>query len=98
MRIPRPPPTEAAIAASLEFLAFVQVVDLAPSRLAPSVVGGIGITFRRGDRRVYVEFKNDGVGHALFSAPEDEPFVVSVGTSEAEQARVLRQAQEFLDA
>ena len=35
--------------------------------MAPSAVGGVGITIRGGDRKVYFEFYNDGVVYVLFA-------------------------------
>lgn len=36
-------------------------------RVAPSVIGGVGVTFKNGQNRVYVEFFNDGNIYSLFS-------------------------------
>ena len=38
-----------------------------PARIEPSAMGGVGITYRTGERRVYVEVYNDARIHALFS-------------------------------
>ena len=35
--------------------------------MPPSVIGGVGITWRREVREAYVEFYNDGTIHALLS-------------------------------
>ena len=75
-----PAPTEAAIAAARTFLSALETARILPSRVAPSVVGGIGITKRTGARKVYVEFRNDGRIFALFSdgqSPSTQPVMPS---------------------
>src|SRR5438128_7762549 len=63
-----PAPSASAVAAARAFLTILQQEDYPPTRIAPSVMGGVGITHRRGGRKVYVEFYNDGTAHALFSS------------------------------
>ena len=46
---------------------FLNDAAIAPVRVAPSAVGGVGITYRNGDRKVYVEFFNAGGAHGLFA-------------------------------
>jgi hypothetical protein len=59
-----PAPTQEAIVNASRFLMDVNIL---PSRVAPSAVAGVGITYRNGDRKVYVEFFNAGSAHALFA-------------------------------
>jgi hypothetical protein len=58
-------PTALAIATAERFLK--SHPDWPPTRVEPSAMGGVGITYRTGGRRVYVEFYNDGKIHVLFS-------------------------------
>jgi hypothetical protein len=62
-----PPPGSKAIDAAKIYLQATRAQSFEPHRVEASVMGGIGITHRRGDRKVYVEFYNDGKVHALFS-------------------------------
>ncbi len=55
-----PPPNERAIAAAFQFLEVMSRTKRLPTRLAPSAVGGIGITRRVNERFAYVEFYNNG--------------------------------------
>ena len=74
------PPTHVVIAAARDFLS--TVADFPPDRVAPSVVGGIGMTFRRNDRKVSVEFRNTGSILAMFSDCTTEPVVEPVDPGE----------------
>ena len=65
----------------------VGIGDRAPDRLKPSVVGGIGVTFKINDRKCYVEFYNNGTVYALFSD----------GLSDPETYQIRPTAQDYLD-
>ena len=67
------PPTHVVIAAARDFL--FSTTDMPPDRVAPSVVGGLGVTFRKNGRKVYVEFRNTGSILVLFSDGTTEPEV-----------------------
>lgn len=62
-----PAPGQASIVAARSFLLVMQQERFPPTRIAPSVMGGVGITCREEQRKVYIEFYNDGTAHALFS-------------------------------
>ena len=68
-----PAPLHTAVARVYSFLYALRHSSLRPTRVSPSVVGGIGVTFRKGQRKSYVEFYNNGSLHALFSDGESEP-------------------------
>ena len=74
------PPTPVVIAAARDYLN--ATAEFAPDRVAPSVVGGVGVTFRRNGRKVYIEFRNTGSIHALFSDGTTEPVVEAVDPGE----------------
>lgn len=73
-----PAPSHAAIKTARILIRTLRESDRTPSRLKPSVVGGVGFTFRRGERKVYVEVYNNGTVYALFSCSEDEMDVIAV--------------------
>jgi len=91
------PPSELAVTTASSYLDQLASEQLAPTRVAPSVVGGVGITCRKGDRGVYVEFYNDGRVHALFAHGEDAA-TTSVDPTAAGFHNLLIRAREYLDA
>ncbi len=91
-----PAPSQASLAGAGEFLTSLRRMAFVPSRLSPSVVGGIGFTFRLQDRRVYVEFNNDGQGHMLLSDDRSEPTVERLIPADIDSQ--IHQAKEFLNA
>ena len=60
-------PAAAAISNARHFLKVLQSKSIVPQRLAPSAVGGVAITSRRHDRKVVVEFFNNGLISGLFA-------------------------------
>lgn len=70
-----PRPSETAILTAKSFIDLLLREKYEPKRLAPSAVGGIGITQRRGSRSVYVEFYNDGTVLTLFSDDVHDPVI-----------------------
>jgi hypothetical protein len=80
-----------------EFLGVLESARLPPNRLKPSVMGGIGATFRRGDKKVYVEFYNDGRVHSLFSDGVSDPDTKSVPPDHAGYSLLVQDIQGFLN-
>jgi predicted DNA-binding antitoxin AbrB/MazE fold protein len=62
-----PPPTFGAIVNAARFLFALAEAGQQPTRVAPSAVGGVGITRRVGERKALVEFFNDNTANALFA-------------------------------
>lgn len=91
------PPLTIATKQSRDFLCALQYSNLRPTRLRPSVVGGIGVTFRKGKRKSYVEFYNDGTVHALFSDGESEPEMRDVSPTPAGYRPIIADIQEYLN-
>src|SRR5438270_13753218 len=58
-----PPPAPIAIDNARRFLRLMTDDRQEPTRLAASVVGGVGITWRSENREVYLEFYNNGTAH-----------------------------------
>lgn len=93
-----PAPQSGAISQAECFLNQLNGADMLPARLAPSVVGGIGVTFRAGRRKSYVEFYNNGTACALFSDGESEPTTQRVEPTQDGYARLLAEIREYLNA
>jgi hypothetical protein len=73
------PPSAKVIQVAREFLEFLRSRFKPPTKVSPSVVGGVAFTFRHNERSVYVEFRNTGNVHAAFDGPsESDPLVVKV--------------------
>jgi hypothetical protein len=94
-----PAPAARAITRAYYFLSRLRIADLLPNRCAPSVIGGIGVTLRRGPREVCVEFYNEGNIHSLFSDDateqmDDKP----VSPDPTDQDAFIAEAQRYLNA
>lgn len=90
------PPSARAVSAARRVIAALERADLGPSRVAPSVVGGVGLTRKQGARRAYVEVYNDGTAHALFAEGANsrtEP----VELSAAGLAALAERVREYLN-
>jgi hypothetical protein len=93
-----PAPSYASVVTAKAFLSAILAMDFEPSRLAPSVSGGIGITHKKDSRRVYVECFNDGVVCVLFSDGETAPVSRRVKPSSLAFKGLTREIREYLDA
>jgi hypothetical protein len=93
-----PPPSNGAINTAKGFLTHLLGGDKGPSRLAPSAVGGVGITHKNNNRRVYVEFFNDGGACVLFSDNETVPESIRVTPGYMEFRELVEQIRAYLDA
>jgi hypothetical protein len=93
------PPSKVAIRLAADFLSGLTVEDMAPSRVAPSVVGGIGITFTRGNRKAYLEIQNNGSAYLLLCEGDEEPDVQPVPADQEGFSReVVRLVRDYLNA
>lgn len=93
-----PPPTDRAIRLAQSFISRLLEEKYEPSRLAPSVIGGVGVTHRSERRKVYVEFFNDGKVYALFSDGISEPRTKSVEPGYRSFQGLIGEMREYLDA
>jgi len=82
-------PSKGALASASEFLDTIRELGKEPSKLNPSVVGGVGFTFRRDRRAVYIEFRNTGNTHAMFTDGVSKPRVVKVRQDRAGYEDIL---------
>ncbi len=93
-----PAPSGAAIAVARSYLGSLFKERLEPSRVAPSVVGGIGITHKLTKRRVYVECFNDGQIYALFSDGQSLPNGRPVKAREDSFEELIGAIRDYLNA
>jgi len=84
-----PAPSAESITRASNFLEEAAKSDNVLSRLAPSVVGGVGFTFKHANRKVYVEFRNTGSVHALLSDGVSEPVVENVQPNQSAYADLM---------
>lgn len=92
-----PRPNGIAIANARWFTISNRLGKFRPTRIAPSVVGGIGITFRRGDHLAYLEFNNDGMTSFLLAREPNEPMVDPIGNDVSSYREAGDLIQGFLD-
>jgi hypothetical protein len=69
----------------------------APTRVAPSAVGGVGITRRQGSRMAYAELYNDGSACALFADDDSEGTTFPFSTDPEGLHRILDRMEAYLD-
>jgi hypothetical protein len=93
-----PPPSERARLIAQSFLDVLLKEDMEPSRLAPSAVGGVGLSRRKNGRKVYVEFFNDGKVFALFSDGETGPISREVELGHQHFKALVGEMRDYLDA
>jgi len=92
-----PRPAQDAISNAREFLNVLLAARLMPTRVRPSAIGGVGITFRRGIRKVYVEFLNNGHAHVLFSDGVGDPDVREIGESYQDYLTLISETRNYLN-
>jgi hypothetical protein len=91
------PPDAKPLGFASDFLDVLRRNRYVPSRLAPSVVGGVGMTFRKQSRKVYVEFSNKGTVHALFSDGVTDPVVQKVAPDLPGYRALFAKTRAYLD-
>jgi hypothetical protein len=92
-----PPPNPAAIASASDYLCIAQQEGFQPHRIEPSVMGGIGVTHRQDNRKVYVEFYNHGAVHSLFSERSGKMHTMPVIPDDEQIRCFIVKAKEYLD-
>lgn len=93
-----PRPSKLARERAKRFLELLHTKSLEPSRLAASAVGGIGFTFWRDDREVYVEFQNDGYIGRVMTSGADEPLIDPIRPERQELGKAIDRICEYLYA
>ena len=93
-----PAPSAKAILTAQGFVETLLSQKYEPKRVAPSAVGGVGITQRNRNKKVYVEFFNDGKVFALFSDGNSEPVSKEIIPGHQAFKALIKEMQEYLDA
>lgn len=94
-----PPPSPLAIEVARRLYDSLVLFQLPPTRVAVSVVGGIGLTIRNRDRKAYIEVYNDGTTYILLSSRPQAPVVFPWRTdSERDISRLHGILTEYLHA
>jgi hypothetical protein len=91
-------PEKVAILSAKLFLSQLTDSDRVPDRVKPSVIGGIGVTFRANQRKCYVEFYNNGTVYALFSDGHGEPDTCQVRPTAQDYKLLINAIQDYLNA
>lgn len=92
-----PRPNDSAIRTARTFLSVLEDSELVPSRLKPSVIGGVGVTFKKEKRKAYVEFYNNGTVYVLFSG-RGEPTTQQIKPTSFHFDQLVETIQDFLNA
>lgn len=92
-----PPPNLVAVINASELIDVLRAIEMYPNRVRPSVVGGIGITFRKNDKKAYIEFLNDGRVYVLFSDGVTEPTTKRVQHGYVGYLSLIRDIREYLN-
>lgn len=93
-----PAPSEKAIALARSFVDMLIKEKYEPKRLAPSAVGGVAVSQRSNDRKVYVEFFNDGTIYALFSDGSSEPVSEEIRPGYQAFKALVKRMRDYLNA
>ncbi len=80
------------------WLARLQANKLKPSRVSASADGGIGVSFKKGDRYCDIECPNSGQWSALFSDGAGSVRCEALGRSFEHQNLMIRKIRGFLQA
>lgn len=92
-----PAPSILAIEHTRLFLGIAHHQDVPLDQVEPSAMGGVGMTFTRGDREVVVEFYNSGTAHALFSDDSTDAMETrSVSTDASGYTTFLEEVRAYL--
>jgi hypothetical protein len=92
-----PVPSKDACKAAKRFIDICASREIRPDRVAPAVVGGIGITFLRGSREAYLEFLKGGDCYGVYMDGNQEPAIRRFATTDAGLDSALKIATDFLD-
>lgn len=87
------PPSQTAISQARLFFSLSKRKE---AKIKPSVVGGIGITFKNNNKKCYVEFGNCGSVCVMFTEPEKEPCIFSINISVKDFKNLINDIDEFL--
>lgn len=92
-----PPPSALARGKAFSFVASLRDLDLRPSKVVPSVIGGIAVSFIRGLREVFVEFYNDGNVLCGMLEEGSEPEIIEVSENNEDWSDLLSNVEKHLN-
>lgn len=93
-----PAPTKRVVSVSKKFIGILQSRDFFPTRVNPTVVGGVAITFLEGSRKAYVEFLNGNIALLLLKKAENEPSITEFEFSYLQLVELADNAWAFINA
>jgi len=93
-----PPPSSTARRNARAFLEVLRAAETKPNRVSASAVGGVGMTFRLGERKAYVEFLNGGRVYLLFSDGVADSEIKEVPPGYLSFVRVVGDIRGYLNA
>lgn len=92
-----PPPIDGSVALTKRIIRVFADEGIQPTRIAPSVVGGVGITFRQANRRAYVEIDNAGAVYLLLSDKESQPSTSRIENGKGHWRKLVRTIRAHID-
>lgn len=91
------PPAPIALETAARIAQTLEEHELRVTRIAPSVVGGIGITLRTGGKKFYIEVYNSGLVYVLQASADAEPRSYPVrAESSRDRSAIAQQARAHL--
>lgn len=92
-----PRPSEGAIITTQNLIEHLLDDNMKPKRVDPSVIGGVGVTHRSQNRKVFVEIFNNGRVYALFSDGVSDPLTKEVVPGYASFKALAQEMRDYLD-
>lgn len=93
-----PAPSHFSIQQARTFVGVLHNIGFAPGRVAPSAIGGVGITFRNASKEAYIEFRNDETTYLVLADVPNDPLVEPVRSETESLRQTAHQIREFLNA
>ncbi|MCH8938540.1 MAG: hypothetical protein IH966_03875 [Gemmatimonadetes bacterium] len=92
-----PAPSTLAINNARQFVNELHGIVPTAMRVAPSAIGGVGITLSKGEKAVYVEFYNDGSIYKMLIDDGIDTDVQPVRPDAHDLERLASEASEYID-
>ena len=90
------PPNDVARTVAAQILDVLESAPLSPTRLAPSVEGGIAVSFVKGSNRAMIEIYNTGQIAAATYSDEGEPAVWELDPTDTQLQGAIEQIRVYL--
>lgn len=95
-RYSAPAPSGLSLSSARKILMVAAQENLLPSRLAPSAVGGIGMTWQQEDREAYIEVYNNGTAWTIFSDDSGDEETAPVSLNASTLRKVMEAIRTYL--